>query len=137
MNTPMDVLLALKNKHSGMPRSELFLLFQKQIHAKDSLQRAVDYYYFTSMLTALDTAPRKKHNLELSAEVSRTVKVVRNRVLMDTILPSGKKLKHATFAECEFAGGWFSEIAKMGAPRQIVGKTISEQDLPEPLDNSK
>jgi hypothetical protein len=71
-------------------------------------------------------AGRRQERSAKVADVKRRLAVV----LLDLVLPgSGKKLRDATFAECAKVGGWYAKVAKMGGPRQIVGRVLSEEKL--------
>jgi hypothetical protein len=53
----------------------------------------------------------------------------RRVVLMEWLMPNGKALGDCTGAECARMGGWHRAIAKRVAPRQIVRKVLSEDDV--------
>jgi hypothetical protein len=74
-------------------------------------------------------AERIVRKADVEQEAVRIARRVRNMVLMDLVLPTGKKLRESTFADCAKAGGWFSEIAKHGKPNQAVDKKLTEDDL--------
>ncbi|WP_448043794.1 hypothetical protein [Bradyrhizobium liaoningense] len=52
-------------------------------------------------------------------------------ILLDLTLPTGKKLRDATGAECAKAGGFYTEIARHLKPSQVVDKHMNERDLQE------
>lgn len=54
---------------------------------------------------------------------------IRNLLLLDLIMPSGKRLREATGAECTRAGGFYAEIAKRIKPTQTVDRNLTEGDL--------
>jgi hypothetical protein len=94
---------------------------------------------FTNLLTSLDRDKRaavarqrgKREAAKAREAIARLTSRIRNVVLMDLVLPNGKKLRNATFSECSAAGGWFKLVATKGKLSQIVGEVLSEQDLKE------
>ena len=54
---------------------------------------------------------------------------VRKVILLDLEMPDGKKLRHATGAECPKAGGFYAAIAKHLKPTQVVDRHLGEGDL--------
>lgn len=61
--------------------------------------------------------------------VSELKSKLRDVLLLDLVMPDGKKLREATGAECAKAGGFYAEIAKHIKPTQVVDKHMSEADL--------
>jgi hypothetical protein len=61
--------------------------------------------------------------------LSNIKQLVRSVVFLDIELPNGKRLRHATFADCAKAGGWYADIAKRGKPSEAVDKNLTETDL--------
>lgn len=72
---------------------------------------------------------RAKRKAEDDEVVSRAVRRVNHIVLMNLVLPGGVMLRHATFADCAKAGGWFADVAKCGKPTEAVDKKLEEADL--------
>lgn len=54
---------------------------------------------------------------------------LRDVVLLDLVLPSGKALRNATGAECAKAGGFYADVAKSIKPTQVVDRHLTEGDL--------
>jgi hypothetical protein len=69
---------------------------------------------------------------ETSEETGEIVKI-----LLDLTLPGGKALRDATFAECRQAGGFFTRIAKLGKPDEIVGKKLTDAQVAKVLKASR
>lgn len=61
-------------------------------------------------------------------DVSREVSAIKTR-LLDMLMPDGKKLRDATFADCRRAGGFFFQISAKGKPNEVVGQKLCEDDL--------
>lgn len=54
---------------------------------------------------------------------------IRDVVLLDLIMPSGKALRDATGAECRRAGGFYADVARALKPTQVVDRHLTEEDL--------
>jgi len=109
---------------------------------KDAVLHDEDYlvpvlrHTFTNLYGALerDRRSKKPQRAKPSAaavqeRISALAKRATEIILFNLVLPNGKKLKDATFADCAKAGGWFAAISKKGKPHQIVGELLSEEQL--------
>jgi hypothetical protein len=69
---------------------------------------------------------------------SEDVKDARSRlqriVLMDLILPTGKRLRESTGDDCAKAGGWLRAIARVVNPTEVVGAVLNEEQVREMFD---
>lgn len=63
------------------------------------------------------------------ARVNRAMDMVKKIVMLDMIMPNGKKLRHCTFAEVAKFGDIFAEISRHGKPNQVIDKQLNEMDL--------
>lgn len=72
----------------------------------------------------------------IAAQIDRSAKLV----LLDMVLPNGKKLRHATGSDCKaFApkfGIWFGNIARKLKPGDVVGKVLTEKEVREIYDGA-
>lgn len=132
---PMEVLVGLVEADPTADQDRLFGQWWKKIRGDDEQIEAVARHSFTNMLTAIERGSRKpKQRTAEDMEQERRaigalVNLVKNVVLMDIVLPNGKKLRDCTFAECSAAGGWFKLVATKGKPSELVGKVLSEEQL--------
>jgi hypothetical protein len=132
---PMEVLADLLDGDRTADRKRLFRMWWEVIRADDEYLTAVGLHTFTNLLSALDRDQRnikrgdKQSVAEQRIAISKLVEKARNIILLDLVLPNGKKLRHATFAECSAAGGWFKLLAARGKPSEVVGRVLSESDL--------
>lgn len=114
-------------------KDALFARFREALQEDEQFQRAVDWYFFVNMydymVTSRNHKPTAAARAALTQQVEQIKRQVERVVLLNLVLPSGKALRDATFAECARAGGWFAKIAKMGKPRQVVGKVVTEGQL--------
>lgn len=143
----LDVLKKVIENFSGETKQQRFKEFCKLIAGNEEYQRAVRWYYFVNMCDQLaaagkpDKPPAEKIQpavsladkvlkaVEREASVRRLKRKIVQTVLLDLILPNGKLLRDAKFEDCAKAGGWFSKVAQMGEPDQVVGEMLSEEQL--------
>lgn len=133
-DNPRELVISLVEESPGASKDELFARFRSRIEDEPAYQRAVDWYFFVNMYEYLVTSRNRKPTTKYSkAEIQRDVDVLKARVtqivLLDLILPNGKALRDASFADCAKAGGFFAKIAKKGKPNQVVGKVLTEDQL--------
>jgi hypothetical protein len=64
-----------------------------------------------------------------AAEVSAAKRRLQKIVLMEWVMPSGKRLGDYTGKECAAEGGWLTAVSERIGPRGVVRKKLSEQDL--------
>jgi len=138
---PMSILYRFVSSHPTADVGWLFRKWRTAIIADEDLHDAVLRHTFTNLLSSIDKPRqqerRRAENIQRSEQIAaaatrtteRVIKRVTEIVLMDLLLPNGKTLRDATFKECAQAGGFFHLVAKKGRPLQIVGKTLTEDDL--------
>lgn len=134
---PREIVVQLIEEADDIKDKEgLFHEFRRRLTRNEDHQRAVEWYFFVNMYEYLVTTRTKKpprQNSERRTEAEQQVQSlkeqIKNIVLLDLVLPGGKKLRDATFAECEQAGGWLAKVAKKGKSNQVVGKTLTEKQL--------
>jgi hypothetical protein len=129
-DNPRQIVTNLLVENPKASKQELFPKFQKLITSK-GLRRAIDWYFFANMF---DYIARTRNDKPSKREqITQQVEELKNRVvavvLLDLFLPNGKLLRDASGAECTKAGGFFAEIGKRIAPRNIVGNVLSESEL--------
>jgi len=52
-----------------------------------------------------------------------------DQILLDLVMPDGKRLRYATGAECQKAGGFYRAVGACIKPTQVVDKHMTEQNL--------
>jgi hypothetical protein len=50
-------------------------------------------------------------------------------ILMDLVMPNGKRLMSCTGAECIKFGGWLTKVGEQVGPRRLVGDVLDEMEL--------
>jgi hypothetical protein len=133
-DNPQEILLRIIEENGDENRDALFEKWRREIQKRESLQRAVDMYFFLNMFNYYFRRGNKRGPKPITQqEREQLAEHVRRRVakigLMYLLLPNQKMLKDATFGECAQAGGIFMAIAEKGGPHQIVGEVLNERDL--------
>lgn len=145
---------SLRNDPDGS-RKDQFKAFLKEVRENDALivQLAEDYFdrfyhrfkndekdgsnqvVGTSVeeRRAAAIAARQEREAQIEtmaqARVNRVMEQVKRVIMLDLIMPNGKKLRYCTFAEVTKFGGLFADIGKCGKPTQVIDKHLNEADL--------
>jgi hypothetical protein len=135
--TPREALAAIVLRSPGKDGGELLQEFQELARSNESYLSSIIEEWFRNAYRSLTRPSRSVGASELrQKEFSRVKETVRanikfkaNVVLMDIVLPTGKKLRDSTGSDCRYAGGWLTQIAKVVGPTQLVGRVMSESDL--------
>jgi len=99
--------------------------FGRSTAAKENVSGSV-----VAMPTRKEQEQRREEAKQRTESIRDQMKTrLREVLLLDLILPNGKKLRDATGAECKKAGGFFAEVAKGLKPTQKVGHHRTETDL--------
>lgn len=130
----LDLLKGIVAESKDKPRSEVFDQFELVLRKNGPAQREVNWYFFLNMVTYLTTERTKRVPMQERVERALQVKAIAESIkaqilLMKLVLPSGKLVEVATFAELAVAGGIYAKWSKLGKPNQVVGKTVTEAQL--------
>ena len=107
---------------------------------KDFVDTVFDYWFDNTLRSLMhqpsldEVRERRERSAKLvsetvargSAAVAKVIEKKAKTLLLDTILPNGKKLRDSTFGECRIFGGWLSRIGRKGNPDKLVGRYLSE-----------
>lgn len=141
VSNPMELLNTLRERNPTESFERQFTKWRQLVERNDKHLTSALLYAFRNYWSALDRDQRAerrseiwkseqvKEKAEQEQQVQQLVKQVKTIVLMDMMLPNGKKLRDASFADCTKAGGWYRKIAKKGRPHQIVGAVLTEEQL--------
>lgn len=118
-------------------KAALFPLFLAALEKDEDYQRAVDWYAFSNFYDYEATTRNVKPRLDARpapstltpAVEAMKAKIAERILLMEWVLPNGKRLADCTFGELAKLGGWLAKVAKKGKPNQIVGKVLTERQL--------
>jgi hypothetical protein len=142
---PMEMLSRLRERYPTGSFEDLFAKWRKDVERDAEANTAALLHSFRNYWTSLDrdnrakpepkspedwAAEREQRETEKAAEREELKQRFTQFIFLEMVLPiCGKRLKDATFAECSTEGGLLSKIGKMGKPNQIVGKTVTEEQL--------
>ncbi len=130
---PVELLHRLREGDSKAPKDYILKKWAKAVIADD------DY----TMAAVMDSGMRYWEDLERTkrtatsapkprmsaaardAAIKKAADAVRQIVVLDLRLSSGKRVRDATFAELLAEGGNFLRLGNAGKPKQIVGKVLS------------
>jgi len=145
-SSPRHVLENLVNEKPGASKEELFAAFRETI-TRDEYASAVDsileYWFYNNYrylverprTTAQDAPARAASRASVEGVKSSIKAAAVKMVLLDMMLPHGKKLADSTGQECRDlgpkVGAWLTAIAGQIMPNEVVGKTMSEQRVRE------
>jgi hypothetical protein len=140
---PTKVLIALREENPNADKGVVLALFRARMleavrDDEDCLHPLADSYFFREWnnLEAYEAraARRQSHRSEggkkATAEKTEQFKEhLRTSVLLDTLLPDGKKARYSTFGALKSFGAFWQQVSLKGKPTQIVGQVLTEKDL--------
>jgi hypothetical protein len=140
---PRDMLKRLIEKNPKANKDELFNLFCEAVENEPMIiEVIIEYWYINNYqslmaprLTAkVATAYRREAiTTALKARATAVIEKKAKIILLDMVMPSGKKLRDTTFAACaelgERMGQWLSDLSVMGAPNQKIGSVLTEDQV--------
>jgi len=120
------LLLRLVQENPDAGREEVEPLFVAKVEMSAALIEEAARYAFDNHWKAV-TGPKRKPAAKITAAaVAAVAENVRRVVLLDLVLPCGKKLRDATGKECKQAGGWYIKVGDKVGDRGIVGAKLDE-----------
>jgi hypothetical protein len=122
------LLLRLVIENPQANREELEALYLDKAESnstlvKEALRRSFDNDYWQLQ------RPAKRRRPPTEAEITAVAEKLRVVVLLDLVLPNGKKLRECSGQECRQAGGWLTAVADRIGNRGIVGEKLSEAEV--------
>jgi hypothetical protein len=144
-NNPREALRRIVANYPRAGEAELFKKWWDAVHGEPEMMRVVGQYWFVNNLGSLQRAtgeippPKPSARAKKAAATRQAVaeeslrRIVARKagvILLDTVLPNGKKLRTCTGAECiEFGpivGGWLEAVGGRVGRTNVVGKTLNE-----------
>ena len=146
---PRDLLKRIIGKNPKADKNELMGLFREAVEDDPKIISVIVEYWFVNnyqSLMAPRSAASSKADIALRREaitaslkakaaamIEKKAIVKAKIILLNMVMPSGKKLRDTTFAECaelsERMGQWLSDLSVMGAPNQKVGCVLTEDKV--------
>lgn len=120
--------------HGDLDQPAQFEAFWNMVKDNEAILRSVAQYYFanTSRSLVVPPAPRAARPLieAMKAEIkARATKMV----LLDLMLPNGKKLRDTTGGECADlgvkVGAWLANLAARVPVDELVGQVLEETEV--------
>lgn len=135
---PAELLIGIMEKNPHARREELMQMFRKVMAEAITEEPAylvplADRYFYHEYNNIVSyrrralQRDRPKGPAERRRELEDTKAAIRRVIVLDLVLPNGKKARESTFADCKKAGGFWLKIANKGKPNQIVGKVLTDE----------
>jgi len=132
------LLLRLVIENPQANREELEALYLDKAESnstlvEEALRRSFDNDYWQLQRPAKRRRqlqrPANRRRPPTEAEITAVAEQLRVVVLLDLVLPNGKKLRECSGQECRQAGGWLTAVADRIGNRGIVGEKLSEAEV--------
>ncbi len=141
---PRDLLLQTmgENPKAGekVIARKTFAAMMESVDREEYVEALFEYWFSNNHRSAVqaadvDTPKHKEATAKARTEAKEkkeTLVRIGKRFLMDKVIlldylmPNGKRLRNSTFLECLVAGGWLSTIGAKGELTAIVGKVLDE-----------
>lgn len=121
---------------------ELFRLLWLEVRDDPDHLQSIVQYWFDLAMVAIRRPPQRRATSPSIAPADYQQKIaeaktgIRRRIvseakiiLLELLMPNGKRLGNCTGHECKQFGGWFAAIAKKVPARKIVVDVLSQQEL--------
>jgi len=132
----MELLIRLIEANPKAGTELLFLKWSDAVKDDEDYLDAALRHCFTNLLASVESGrpkpSRSKPSAARTAEQRRQAvedlkQQARTAVILDFIMPNGKKLRDCTGAYAAQLGGAISRIAAAVKPNQIIGKVLSDE----------
>jgi len=143
--TPLAILTKLASANPKLSDKQLRQLFWAEIRDDDDLLEAITSEWFVTARSAarsrvVSPVVRERRKVETKQLKDKTkaalvagVRKVARIMLLDMVMPNGKKLAELTGTECAALGpqmnGFLTKVAARVKPNQKVGAVMSEDAL--------
>jgi hypothetical protein len=131
---PDDVLRRIMEENPGASQSVTWSIFRDEILKSDEMVEMCLLYYHVNARGRLERlAPRptprpkkpKVPQTERKVRVTAAVTRVKERLILDHVMPNGLRLRDCTFGYALEVGGKFARLGEMGDPNEIIGQVMS------------
>jgi hypothetical protein len=95
------------------------------VNISEHVSKKVDVGAIKKNQVAMVTKGVKQLTAKIEQEAAKKARII----LMDMILPTGKRLGDSTGAECISCGGWLKSVGDKIGPDAIVEASITEDEL--------
>jgi hypothetical protein len=146
---PRALLERVVQDHPDCTDEVLFEIFSSAVDEQTDLLETIKLHWFTNNLGSLRRAqmPREPHQVaraknealketliaEQRKQVAQVIKRKARILMMDLLLPNGKRLRACTGSECRelsrTSGRWLAAIANEVPDKKKVGEVLNEDRL--------
>jgi CheY-like chemotaxis protein len=145
-SNPRELLAFVVNGNDGKSRDELLHLFNRAVRENDEILDTLIEYWFNNNFKSLErlSEPSQREALkrardekasEFRAAINDAVERKARIMLMDIMMPNGKRLRACTGDECrelsKSTGRWLAAVSREMKPKQKVGEALTEDRLHE------
>jgi hypothetical protein len=142
-DNPRDLLKTIIEKNPQASKEVLLKKFSETIFQKHNfklLETMVEYWFANNLHSLLNSNidlkkgfsnPLKK---KFKQQIREHIQLAAETILLDMIMPNGKKLRDCSGTECAAIGSWLSIVASRMPPNALVGKIFNERKLREILE---
>jgi hypothetical protein len=140
-DNPREVLRRIVEKNPSWSRDRLFIEFKRIVEKKPThLETIIEYWFsnnYHSLIERPDATERNRVRVEkteqLRAALNEKIKEHAKIVLLDMLMPNGKKLRECTGSECKILsskiGAWLLRLSKQMKPNEFVGDVLTETQV--------
>lgn len=143
---PREILSSIKKKNPAADKEALIVLFREHLLSRERGARAalhsvigfyVNHVYDSlfSASRAAGLAARRENRKRADAEAQAFIRRAHRIMLLDLVLPTGKRLRNSTKEEVEATGGWYAELGAKLKPGETVGRAWKEDQVRHVFDS--
>lgn len=134
------LLISIMEQYPHDSESKLLRRYQEAVKDDPEMLDVIIRYKFANDYAAITNPKKPRHRdpraiidatARLRTGLQKHIKEKAEQMLMDLIMPNGKRLSDCTISYCQRLGGWMARLAKGKNPRQTVGHIYTESELRE------
>lgn len=107
-------------------REQFWDLIKDDLSDSGDLKACIEYWLDNNLRSLM---PQLHRGSTSRTSTASEIEKETNRLLLQLVMPNGKRLAECTGSDCVRFGGWYSAIAALVPPDQIVGVHLDEQKL--------
>jgi hypothetical protein len=123
------VLLKLVTQHPDASRDELEAMYLAKVRKVSALVDEALRRAFDNDLSGIQRLLGKRRQPASQNVVAAAAERLATVVLLDLMMPNGKRLRDSTGKECRQTGGWLIKVADRVGDRGVVGAKLSEAEV--------
>lgn len=132
--SPRHLLKRIYDSNPFASEDELQRLYSDEIRRDENreyLDSAIEYSFRGAYRALVGNPPRSAHDFspELKEKIAARVKEEAQVILLDLMMPNGKRLAECTAIDCRKAGGFYERLASIIPDGKTVGEVLSESQV--------